>query len=109
MKAWQLQNVDNTEYIPDTSGVYVLIYWQNKTNTARLDIISNNHEPIQSFAGTANNVRKHAIRFLSDNGYNVSLEHASYIGLELEKADNMRIDYVQDAEKPNARPIEIVL
>ena len=35
-------------------------------------------------------------RISQKTSYRVSVEHAAYIGSELEKADTMRIDYVQD-------------
>lgn len=98
MENWKLQNVDNIEYTPDKSGIYVLINWIVDKESVRLDIMSDNHEPIQSFCGKAENVRKAVMRYLSDGLNFVSLEHAAYIGNELTKADFMRIDYVQDAE-----------
>lgn len=69
------------------------------------DSLADNHEPIQSFAGTADNVRKHSMRFLAEHVPNVSLEHAAYIGHQLELADIWRLDYVQDMLKPNAKAI----
>ena len=99
---WKLNHVDSIEWIKDTSGIYCLINWDVKTNTVRLDIMSDNHEPLQSFQGDADNVRKHAMRWLSDNVksnngiVSVSLTHAAYIGSELQLADIMRIDYIQD-------------
>lgn len=96
---WQLNNVDDIEYTIDVCGIYVLINWQCQTNTVRLDIMSDNHEPRQSFAGTSDNVRKHAMRWIRWNGYQMTLEHAAYIGAELEKADRMRGDYIQDRTK----------
>lgn len=100
---WQLDHVDDVEYIPDNSGVHVLINWDRQTASCRLDIFATvGSVPLQSFAGTADNVRKHAMRWLFDftTGHNdfglVSLEHAAYIGAELEQADTERIDYVQN-------------
>lgn len=106
MDKWQLNYVNDVEYAIDDCGIYVLIYWQCQTNTVRLDIMSDNHEPRQSFVGSADNVRKHAMRWLEENigagnyEYGISLEHAAYIGSELEKADTMKADYVQDTAKP---------
>lgn len=101
MENWKLQNVDNIEFTRDKSGIYVLINWENQKNSVRLDIMSDNDEPIQSFSGKAENVRKAVMRFLSDEKSSVSLEHAAYIGSEIEKCDIMRIDYIQD--KPAKR------
>ena len=104
---WRLQNVDDIAWEPDRSGVYCLINWQVQTNTVRLDIMSDKHEPLQSFAGESDNVRKATLNWMSDNIYDtrpgfsgkitgVSLTHAGYIGSELQKADIFRIDYIQD-------------
>jgi hypothetical protein len=67
--------------------------------------MSDNNEPLQSFSGSAENVRKHAMRYLSDEQFNsddglqfMSLEHAAYIGYELLKAEIMTINYEQDCE-----------
>lgn len=108
MNNWQLQRVDNIQWTKDTSGIYCLINWDVKTDTVRLDIMSDNHEPMQSFAGSSDNVRKHVVRYLMTLDYVagfVSLEHAAYIGSELEKADTLRIDYVQDGSKRMAGSI----
>jgi len=106
MENWKINRVDNTEYKPDDTGIYVLIYWDVKTESVRLDFMSRKHEPIQSFCGTAENVRKHSMRYIHkisrvnwpNSGFDISLEHAAYIGSELQLADVMRIDYVQDAK-----------
>jgi hypothetical protein len=92
---WQLNRVDDIKYTPDNSGVYVLINWDLQTDSVRLDVMTSDNDPLISFAGKAENVRKHTMRFLSDNKIPVSLEHASYIGREIERSDNERIDYVQ--------------
>lgn len=101
---WKLNIVDNIEHKPDTSGIFVLINWDVKTEAVRLDIMSDDtYEPIISFRGKSDNVRKASMAYLetiaTDDGLKfVSLEHAAYIGNELTKADFMRIDYIQDAE-----------
>lgn len=107
---WQLTHVDDIEHTQDQSGLYVYINWDVKTATVRLDIMcEQDAEPLMSFQGKADNVRKHTMRWLSDNvgagnGYDsaagtdyvgISLEHASYIGSELARANAERIDYVQ--------------
>lgn len=101
---WAFNRVDDIDWTQDKSGIYCLINWDWKTNTVRIDIISDNHKPIISFAGGSDNVRKAVGRWLDSRlsqqtPYRVSVEHAAYIGAELEKADTMRIDYVQDADK----------
>lgn len=99
MENWKLQNAGDTEFRPDTSGIYCLINWLVDQDAVRLDIMSKADEPLQSFVGDADNVRKHAMRWIHEKSpIQISLEHAAYIGSELEKADTMRINYVQDAK-----------
>ncbi len=99
---WQLHRVDDIEWTPDDSGVYVLISWDLLTGSVRLDVLRQaDNTPLVSFAGRADNVRKAAMawfeaRISQKAGLGMSLEHASYIGAELERADTERIDYVQD-------------
>ncbi len=102
---WQLHRVDDIEWTQDDSGVYVLISWDVKTESARLDIMAESFAcspvPLVSFVGRADNVRKAAMawfdaRISQQTSQRVSLEHAAYIGAELERADTERIDYVQD-------------
>lgn len=108
MNNWQLQRVDTIDWIKDTSGIYCLIDWDVKTDTVRLDIMTDEHEPIISFAGASDNVRKAVGRWIDNSRLlqttrkRISAEHAAYIGSELEKADTMRIDYVQDGQKTSA-------
>ena len=108
---WQLNRVDDIAWTQDRSGVVVYIAWDLQTSSVRLDIISErNAEPLQSFAGKAENVRKAVMKWLFSNvgiGFGlvnnvgvgpggISLEHASYIGAELARCDAERIDYMQD-------------
>lgn len=101
---WQLNRVDDIAWTQDDSGIYTYINWDAGTNSVRLDIMTETKaEPLQSFTGDADNVRKAAMKWfvsaLYDGPYNpdlVSLEHAAYIGAELERCDTERIDYVQD-------------
>lgn len=99
---WQLTHVEDVEHTQDDSGVYVYINWVMPDNEARLDIMSeSNSEPLASFQGCADNVRKHVMRWFENRAGDggpvgpISLEHAAYIGAELERADTERIDYVQ--------------
>lgn len=101
--AWKLNRVDDIEWIQDRSGIYVYIAWDLQTESTRLDImIEADAEPLQLFIGRADNVRKAAMQWfvsaLYGKTYNpelVSLEHAAYIGAELERCDTERIDFVQ--------------
>jgi len=92
---WQkIQTTDNIEWQKDDSGIYTLINW-NPSDNVRCDIMSDNHEPIMTFVGTSDNVRKHVIKFASDNGFSLSLQHASYIGRELALAELQQTSYNQ--------------
>ncbi len=106
--AWQLNRVDDIEWTQDRSGVFVYINWNMSTDSVRLDIVrERDSQPLQSFAGTADNVRKHAVRWLVDNiglassvhglsQIGILAEHISYIGAELARCGAERIDYIQD-------------
>ena len=104
-KNWQLNRVDDIEWKQDQSGVNVIISWDRLTDSVRLDILTDrNVVPLQSFIGRHDNVRKAAMRwihkasrlFYPNAKVQISLEHAAYIGSELERCDTERIDYVQD-------------
>lgn len=102
--SWRLNHVDDIEWTQDDSRLYVYINWDLQTESARLDVMTEtNAEPLQSFIGKAINVRKATMLWLTSALYGktynpelVSLEHAAYIGAELERCDTERIDYVQD-------------
>lgn len=101
---WQLNRVDDIDWTPDKSGLYCLIVWDVKTDTVRIDFLSDDHDPIISFAGASDNVRKAVgrwidSRFEQHTSDKLSASHIAYIGSELQKADVMRIDYVQDSDK----------
>lgn len=104
---WQLIRVDDIEWTQDDSGIYVLINWDTQTDSVRIDVmpttsVPSDVLPIVSFAGRADNVRKATMQWFESRvsqktlSYRVSLEHAAYIGAELERCDTERIDYVQD-------------
>lgn len=99
---WQLIRVDDIAWVQDRSGIYVVINWDVQTESARLDVMTEaDAEPLQSFIGSADNVRKAVMRWFAGRisqkaGLGISLEHAAYIGAELERCDTERIDYVQD-------------
>ena len=108
---WELKHVKDVEAVLDDSGVYVVIHRVETTEThkehsgirvsVRVDLMKSGTvkyqaEPIMSFEGTANAVRKALIRFFyTRNRPTVSLEHASYIGYELLRAE-LTPGYVQD-------------
>ncbi len=121
---WELRHVEDTEAVMDDSGVYVVVHRVEHTArhkeysgirvTVRADLIENvecptmdvspdfgkprlRHDPIMSFSGSANAVRKALIRFIkAEYGFcQISMEHASYIGYELLQAE-LTPRYVQD-------------
>lgn len=91
---WELITVNEIDCTMDNSGIYTVI---NRTpnNDIRLDIMTTDHEPVQSFAGTANNIRKHVVKWLFDHCIIISSEHSSYIGYELARAQADK-DFIQD-------------
>lgn len=100
---WELRAVDDVECTMDDSGVYVVIHRVERAEAhkeysgvrilVRADLMaSEGDEPIISFIGKANAVRKHLIRYLDRP---LSYEHASYIGYELLRAE-VTPGYVQD-------------
>ena len=112
---WELREVDDVECTMDDSGVYVVVHRVISTEThkqyagdrvrVRADLMGGgfatggetNAEPIMSFIGSANAVRKALIQFVMDHiGFcQLSMEHASYIGYELLRAEAYPA-YVQD-------------
>ncbi len=105
---WRLYNVPDVAWQQDDSGIACLIRW-TATDVVRIDLIDLMNEVgtdggrfIVSFQGEADNVRRHTMQWLAKYVPEFSLEHAAYIGAEIERADTERIDYVQDGEKPKA-------
>lgn len=112
--AWKLEQVEPIDCIIDDSGVYTVIHRVAKAEThkeysgerilVRVDVMvddGDNDEPIRSFIGNGNDVRKAVIAFLIDefilydNAGLISAEHASYIGYEIARAE-ADTNYVQD-------------
>lgn len=107
---WELKAVEDIDCTMDDSGVYVIISRVVKKMVhkgiagevvqVRADLMTSDGEPIISFIGKANNVRKHLIKYLVNYDYHrpgtwISSEHASYIGYELHRAES-ESNYVQD-------------
>ena len=106
MTAWELKEVTRMAWTQDSSGIYTLIhrvkvaaYHQDVKGVylkVRLDIMTcDGDEPVQSFQGLGNNVRMHCMKWMEQNGYHISTEHAGYIGYELCRA-MADANYVQD-------------
>jgi len=102
---WKLTEVAYTDWKQDLSGVYVLVNricqkrthkeYSGETVVVRVDVMSDKDIPLHSFVGSAHDVRINVLRWLEDNGYKLSLEHAGYIGSEIERA-NMDLHYIQE-------------
>lgn len=106
---WELKHVDDVEAVLDDSGVYVVVHrietaethkeYSGVRVTVRADLMNQWGDPLVSFQGSANAVRKVLIHFIHPEGggiyRSISREHASYIGYELLRAE-MTPDYVQD-------------
>ncbi len=95
---WKLIEVtEDRECTLDDSGVYAVI---SRINTGisgivriRVDIMTSNSDPLISFIGEGNAVRKEVINWLLDYDYTITIasdyisrEHASYIGYEIARA-----------------------
>lgn len=111
MSKWKLINVTDIKWQQDTSGYYTIINWvKGKSCTGctascseiecgekvRLDILTTSDQPAISFQGCAENVRKAVMQYAEANDWNISLEHAAYIGYELCRAEEQGILYMQD-------------
>lgn len=108
---WKLVHTTPIECTMDDSGVYTVINRIEESDThkgyigkrlsVRCDIMSTkDDEPLISFQGSANDVRKHVIRWIKTYSglpslAKLSWEHASYIGWELHRAETDP-NYVQD-------------
>jgi len=96
---WKLIKAMPIKATMDNSGVHVVIHRMRIQATeeglacVRADLMDSD-EPIVSYIGPAENVRKRLIGYIVDHGsgydwrtgMGMSLEHASYIGAELYRA-----------------------
>ena len=109
---WELIDLKNSKEIGctmDNSGIYTVINRIDETVHCkghsmgkvfiRVDVMTTNDEPLRSFVGDGNNVRKNAMNWLwdkyscdsepnEDGGFtgDITIEHASYIGFEISRA-----------------------
>jgi hypothetical protein len=112
MTNWKIVEVKDIECTMDNSGIYCVINRVIGKSSSkgyscgrievRCDIMDQNDMPIRSYKGSANAVRKHVIKFIGskDNKNlfefgDISIEHASYIGFELIRAEK-DVHYIQD-------------
>jgi hypothetical protein len=103
---WKLIECEDVPCTLDNSGVYTVINrvvnpkWQTKTDVKiRVDIMGSHlDQPLISYQGEANAVRKAVIAWLTlnqrDFNQAISSEHASYIGYEIMRARSEE-NYVQ--------------
>ncbi len=104
MKTWELIGAVPIQCTMDDSGIYTVINRTKSDKThkqyadsryfVRCDIMTTEDIPLVSFQGPENDVRKHVIKWLGENGYTISTEHGSYIGRELFRAEH-DFNYVQ--------------
>ena len=101
---WKLIEAMPVETTLDASGVHVVIHrvvtkethkeYSGERILVRADLMGDDNEPIVSYIGPAENVRRRLIGYIMEHGYGeggyagpgMSLEHASYIGAELYRA-----------------------
>ena len=96
---WAVENVGTLSANIEI-GPYVVVNRQeidvaesgNTVVRVRVDVMSATDEPMRSFIGHAHDVRIAVARFL---GTQISAEHASYIGWEINRAES-EPNYVQD-------------
>ena len=101
MDKWQLIKCDAIEWQQDESGYYTIINFINvdektEERIVRMDIMTTSDQPMISFQGIAENVRKCAMQYADEHCWNMSLEHAAYIGYELHRAAEQGTEYIQD-------------
>ena len=92
---WKLINVPETEWKQNDSKYYSLIAYI-EPDKVRLDLMLHVQEPVISFQGQADNVRKAAMQYIDENCCNISAEHAAYIGSELTRVKWLGSEYVQN-------------
>jgi hypothetical protein len=90
---WELIECGETDWVQDDSGHYVWIS-RSSSGEVRLDLMATGGEPVVSFIGKAENVRKRFIQWCTAHDIHLSMEHAAYIGYELCKAESDE-NYVQ--------------
>ena len=84
---WELRDVQgmDIEATMDGSDMHTII---NRTvnGRVRIDVMrTSDNDPLLSYVGEADTVRKHVIGWLYNSG-DISSEHASWIGYELARA-----------------------
>lgn len=95
MNKWQLIKCSAIKWQQDESGYYTIINGLDNQQV-RMDIMTTSDQPAISFQGHAENVRKTAMRYADEHCWNMSLEHAAYIGYELHRAEEQGKQYIQD-------------
>ncbi len=104
MENWKLHIVSEIKWQQDNSRLMVYVNWTVDDNI-RVNVMTiDGCEPVISFQGTADDVRKALMQWLCDNANELeadglcrgwlSLEHAAYIGAEIAKAELLKTNYV---------------
>ena len=96
MKTWELIEAEPINCTLDDSRIYTAIHRKTSDKVhkgypdsrvfVRCDIMTTDDNPLVSFQGLEDNVRKHVIEWIEEHGFEISTEHASYIGRELLRA-----------------------
>ena len=113
MTDWKLIEAEDIDATMDDSGLYVIVSrvegigpdlagdMTQPIVRVRADLMANDLHgdvPRVSFTGTANNVRKNLVQYLQEHHgglRHISMEHASYIGYELLRAEK-EVGFKQD-------------
>ena len=91
--AWELINCEAKAFTMDDSKHYVVVNFAG-SGQVRCDIMTDKDDPVKSYLGYYKDVRKYVVAFLGYAG--ISVEHASYIGEELARADCLKEKYGQE-------------
>jgi len=79
----------------DDSGIYTDIHW-TADNRIRVDVMTSQNEPVITFASdNPDALRKSLIKWLVDTEIYISTEHASYIGAEIFRCNELKYEYTQ--------------
>ncbi len=102
---WELHKVkDVPTIIDETTTLYTVIHRNSVTEThkqytgkrdlVRVDVMDSDNEPVISFQGTGDDVRRAVLQWWELEGHSITADHAGYIGYEIHRA-MVDPDYVQ--------------
>lgn len=95
---WQLVKVKDVAFVRDNSDTITFIH--ARPDGVRVDVMTGNNEPLISFEGHHNDVRKALMQWIDERisqkaGCGISIEHAAYLGCELARAEMLKENFVQ--------------